>query len=354
LIFNILGVIAIYYLALKLSKNDWIGNTPRGPRHIPGIGCLINFLKICQIEDWFIDIFESFGEVVKYCLFSQKILLINDTKELMDGLSSSKITETTDSVIIYLLRSFGISIQLSPDSHLLEFVQLLWKYKIPMKDFAAIMESSEEYREGLQAKKVAYLYSQLIHDDIDFDEDDKKNVKLASSQMEKFSISFSKSPAKFLPFLCHLPTYFLERKRIQKMLKKCKTALKNIHEKYDRECDDETFALIFVLFFWMSLSQTSPPRKDTRRESVNFHTSSNMTDLKPYELSMDLRGVRFYKAYDYINIVGFSIPNGSILVSFSKKEDSKSDCLTKPNKFKEVKKSMPCLKEAVIEEEEEA
>jgi len=138
------------------------------------------------------------------------------------------------------------------------------------------------------------------------------------------------------------------------MLKKCKTALKDIHEKYDRECDDETFALIFVLFFWMSLSQTSPPKKDTRRESVNFHTSSNMTDLKPYELSMDLRGVRFYKAYDYINIVGFSIPNGSILVSFSKKEDSKSDCLTKPNKFKEVKKSMPCLKEAVIEEEEEA
>ena len=92
------GILFLYFICLRLSKNDWIGSIPPGPCHLPYfgekwyfnkkiqirqtyfLGCFFYLTsKNCSLDQLMSGLFLQFGSLVKFGFFRKKIILVDGT-----------------------------------------------------------------------------------------------------------------------------------------------------------------------------------------------------------------------------------------------------------------------------------
>jgi len=315
------GIIFLYFICLKLSTNDWVGNVPPGPVHLPLIGCLLNFLKISGIKRFCENLFLVYGNVVKYCVLRNTIVIIRSEHQLENVLAENLVEENTHLFVIRMLTSLGFCI---PKSKLfLEKCARIGKsiYNSPIsnKEFRMLMDVCENYRNVQHEIKVQKLFHNLTHNDISLDETEKRTIAECRREIEACASWLEMSPQMILPGANLWPINVLRRKKMYKSFLLVQAQLKKIIVKAT-PCE-EISNLFFIFYVMMSLSKTTPKRGTPLKQHINLDVCPDgmmsAAAEAAYQFSFDVCGLRFFKAMDYIKVEDFNIPTQSLIVSYS-------------------------------------
>jgi len=318
------GIILLYFVCLKLSANDWIGNIPPGPIHIPFSGCFFHLLRISNLGEYCERLFLLFGNVVKFCIFRKTIILVRNPECLVEHLNVKKVKETTQLWMIKVIKSLGFDIPKSKDfvRSCFEMGKSVYNHKMSMDDFRILMEACENYQTAQQEKKVQHLIFAITKQKIDLDKNDSKSLEECTKEIEVIRSSIEDSPQIYLPLASLWPLFILKRKRVYKSVLKVQQKLQALFEKkFPDESDEDVFNLLFILYLCMSLSETRPKR--CRSSKPQFNLDDNPDAIIPvgchdYNFSFDVSGLRFFKAMDYIKVLNYDIPAQTLIISFAK------------------------------------
>lgn len=318
------GVIVLYFICLKLAANDWIGNVPSGPFHIPLAGCLFHLLRISNWSEYCDKLFLVYGNVVKYCIFRKTVVFIRDPQCVVGPLNEKLVKETTHLYVIDAIKSLGFPIPKSKSflRSCAEIGTTIYNREIPIDEFRILMEACENYRSVLHEKKVENIIFTLTNEKITLDKNDTKDLEECSKEVEVFRSSIETAPQMYLPLAGFWPLFILKRKRVYKSVLKIQQKLGSFfYKKFPKESDEEVFNLFFVLYFFMTLSKTSPKRRKSAKQVVDLDVCPDgiLSDSKAdYQFSFDVCGLRFFKAYDYIKVLKYDIPTQALMISYSK------------------------------------
>merc|ERR1711892_119027 len=320
----IAGVVFLYFICLKLAANDWIGNVPSGPLHIPLTGCFFHLLRISNLSEYCERLFLSFGHVVKYCIFRKTVIFIRDTECLVDQLNEKIVKETTTLYVIDAIKSLGFHIPKSKSflGSCFEIGTSIYNQKISIDDFRTLMEACENYHTALCEQKVKNLIFTLTKEKIDLDKNDSKDLEECTKEMKVFQSSIETVPQIYLPVVRLWPLFFLKRKSVYKSVLRVQQKLRALFDKkLPKSSDEDVFNLFFVLYILMALSETSPKRCKTAKHSVDLDNSPDAIlslEQSEHKFSYDVCGLRFFKAMDYIKVFNYDIPAQTLIISHSK------------------------------------
>eukprot|EP00091_Calanus_sinicus_P010558 TRINITY_DN24468_c0_g1_i1.p1 TRINITY_DN24468_c0_g1~~TRINITY_DN24468_c0_g1_i1.p1 ORF type:complete len:262 (+),score=-0.52 TRINITY_DN24468_c0_g1_i1:162-947(+) len=246
------GVIVLYFICLKLAANDWIGNVPSGPFHIPIAGCLFHLLGISGLSEYCDKLFLVYGNVVKYCIFRKTVVVIRDPQCVVGPLNEKLIKETTHLYVIDAIKSLGFRVPKSKSflESCVEIGTTIYNRKIPIDEFRILMEECENYRSVLHEKKVQNLIFNLTNEKIILDKNDSNDLEECSKEVEVFRSSIETVPQMYLPLASFWPLFILKRKRVYKSVLKIQGTLKSFFDKkFPNESDEDIFDLFFVCIF---------------------------------------------------------------------------------------------------------
>jgi len=318
------GIILLYFICLKLAANDWIGNIPPGPLHIPLSGCFFHLLRISNLGEYFERLFLIYGNVVKYCIFRKTIIFVRNPECLVEELNMKKVKETTHLLIINVIKSLGFHIPKSKDfvQSCFEIGKSVFNHKMSMDDFRMLMEACENYQTAQHEKKVQHLIFALSNQKIDLDKNDSKSLEECTKEIEVLQSSIEESPQIFLPLASLWPMFILKRKRVYKSVLKMQQKLRTLFDKkFSDSQNEDIFHLFFVLYLSMALSETRPRKPKSPTSQVTLDNNPDAifpVGRQEYKFSFDVSGLRFFKAMDYIKVLNYDIPAQTLIISFAK------------------------------------
>jgi len=167
------GLLFLYTLCLKAAENDWtVGErTPPGPLHLPLIGSLGSVLGAGPVGPWLGSLVTSHGQVVRCCVPGQKIVIVREDQAKKENgagggicLDHRKLQDVTLDHLVTLVRKLGRKVipteaQLEACS---ELARSFYNFTVTLDDFAALMESAENYKHALHQKKISSLLGKLV------------------------------------------------------------------------------------------------------------------------------------------------------------------------------------------------
>jgi len=318
------GIILLYFICLKLAANDWIGNIPSGPLHIPISGCFFHLLRISNLGEYCERLFLIYGNVVKYCIFRKTIIFVRNPECLVEELKVKKVKETTHLMILNVIKSLGFHIPKSKDfiQNCFDFGKSVYNHKMSMDDFRMLMEACENYQTAQHERKVQHLIFALSNQKIDLDKNDSKSLEECTKEIEVLQSSIEESPQIFLPLASLWPLFILKRKRVYKSVLKIQQKLRTLfYKKFSDAKDEHIFHLFFVLYLHMALSETRPKKPKSTQSKVNLENNPDAilpVGRQEYKFSFDVSGLRFFKAMDYIKVLNYDIPAQTLIISFAK------------------------------------
>jgi len=332
----LIGLLLLYTFCLKAAENDWTVDerTPPGPLHLPLIGSLISVLGASQVGAWLDLLITTHGDVVRCCVPGQKIVVVRENPGKKEGKSGESLfdrrslLDLTLQHLVILVRKLGAKVD--PTEEQMETCDQLarsfFNFNVTVDDFAALMQSAENYRLALHQKKVSSLLGKLLKREVVLGEPEKALLESAHSLMDKFREEVTRSsPALWLPLTCHSPSFFFERKRLSKTLAHLTRLLSQVFQHCGgnpESCDFEQFLLIYLT---IGLATTSPSRKPSRSRHPNQDKSpdSVVTIESSFAAeSFDIIGLRFFSTLDYVNVGQFDIPGNSLIITSARPSSS--------------------------------
>jgi len=299
----IAGVILLYWTCLRVATNDWIGAIPPGPTQVPYFGCLFHLVSMKTSLDAFLSrYFLQFGAVVKFSICGCRIVLVDDDQDLENN---PLLENNTFWYLVDLFDSLGLNITWSEEllKKCEDILETMMSYKMPMRDFMALMEDIEKYHLAQESKKIEKLLSECCSkSQVVLDSVDAAVIEECSREMELFYCTLRESPKIFLPFFRHFPWFMLHRKRVYERLLKVQHKLDEIFDKkVQKSVSSDIKELFFVMF--MLFKHCVPSQSESK--------SKTKTQIK-------ISGIQVFKTKDYLKIHSFDIPNKSWIISYKK------------------------------------
>jgi len=326
------GLLLLYTLCLKAAENDWtVGErTPPGPLHLPLIGSLGSVLGAGPVGPWLDSLVTSHGQVVRCCVPGQKIVIVREDQAKKENgpggairLDHRSLQDVTLDHLVTLVKKLGSKV--NPTEAQLEgcseLARSFYNFTVTLDDFAALMESAENYKQALHQKKISSLLGKLLKREVAFGETEKGLVDEAFGQMEKLKGEVARSsPALWLPLTCHSPSLFFHRKRLSTSLAKLTNLLSQMFHRCGGDPESWEFQQFLLIYLAIGLSTTSPSRKPTSRSRTSdvktgCNRDSVVTMASPSVESFDIIGLRFYSSCDYLTFGSFDIPGNCLIIT---------------------------------------
>jgi len=318
----IAGILFLYTVCLQLGKNDWIGQVPPGPLHLPLLGCFLHFLRTRDIFPELSRLFVKHGKVFKYCICRWKIVFVNETKlsENDEGL----VEDQTAASFHLFLNSLGLFTQKSEGflKKLGELSRKVHNYKLETNEFQEIMKNIEDFRANYQTKKLEKLLFYLSNENVKLDGGNKTNLAECAEELKIFRSVIERSPCLLLPNTRCWPHFFLQRKKLRKIVLRIQQKLHQLYiTKVKHISANKTELDLFsVLYILAGVSNTTPAFRNRSKQVSNIinnrktETEGESTSaIHENESGLDILGWRIYRTQEYTKIYKFDVPKGCIV-----------------------------------------
>lgn len=308
----IAGVVFVYFLCLKLSDNDWIGRIPPGPKHLPVIGCLLHLVKMGPLNIWLDQMFLTLGPVVKFCICRSNIVIVRNSEVLSECLEMKTVEEITISYVARIFRYLGLNLKKLDEKSCEDLSKQFYNYKISLEDFTNLMSNPENYSKALREHKVNKVLTAITEkqEPVTVGDEVIKDQDYCFELVDKLATFLEKNPLMFLPGFRFLPMYYLDNKKVIKILQELRKTLENVYNRTVLESNSFEFEIFFVIFVWMNISKTTPRRK---KPQLAKQIKENE---KKYEFSHDMVGVRYFTTSDYVKLMSYDIPSNTLVISW--------------------------------------
>lgn len=168
---------------------------------------------------------------------------------------------------------------------------------------------------ALYQKKIQDILSALLRKQIILENPDKVLISRGFDEIEKFKeILLKSSPALWVPVLNQSPFLFLEKKKISKDMKNLRQILSQVFYNCGGE-QSEHLSVFFVLCLLIGLASTSPKKSCLLSSATRKTNTEAITIENTYRPSFDLAGFRFYQTMDYVTLLDYDIPGGSLIIT---------------------------------------
>ena len=249
-------------------------------------------------------------------------MFVNETKlsENDEGL----VEDQTAASFHLFLNSLGLFTQKSEGflKKLGELSRKVHNYKLETNEFQEIMKNIEDFRANYQAKKLEKLLFYLSNENVKLDGGNKTNLAECAEELKIFRSVIERSPCLLLPNTRCWPHFFLQRKKLRKIVLRIQQKLHQLYiTKVKHISANKTELDLFsVLYILAGVSNTTPAFRNRSKQVSNIinnrktETEGESTSaIHENESGLDILGWRIYRTQEYTKIYKFDVPKGCIV-----------------------------------------